>query len=364
MNDPFSDSYATARTRFTAEAARSGASMRRYVNPDARGVDGEALVIDTASFGSIDAARGLLIVSGTHGPEGYAGSAAQLVLLRSQAFSARDTGIRVVLVHALNPYGFSHTTRSTENNVDLNRNFIDFSTGPPRANPAYAALHPAICPEDWSDASLADAAALQRRWIEQHGFDAWIGAINAGQYEIPTGFGYGGGAPEWSNRTLKKIVARELPAVEKLGFVDWHTGLGDYGAPLFLCFNERGGAEWEQACRWWGRERIETFGGFDGAARPAYSGLVFHGVQAMVASARVTGAVIEFGTGPIEEIFDWHRRDRWIRFGVSPDDEGLRARFRAGVKDAMCPPDPAWRSSVAYHAEEIQAAALDGVARW
>ena len=41
----------------------------------------------------------------------------------------------VVLVHGLNPYGFAHFTRTTENNVDLNRNFIDRSEGPPRSTP-------------------------------------------------------------------------------------------------------------------------------------------------------------------------------------------------------------------------------------
>ncbi|MCW5772348.1 MAG: M14 family metallopeptidase [Rhodospirillaceae bacterium] len=362
-DDPFSDSYAEARGRFIAEAARGGGALRCHVHPAAEGPDGGSLCIDTARFGPAAAEKALVIVSGTHGPEGFAGSAAQLALLRSAAFAARDPAVKVLLIHGLNPYGFAHATRTTENNVDLNRNFIDRSGGLPR-NDGYAALHPAICPDDWTEESLARAEARRAQWVQENGFDAWINAINAGQYSEPTGFGYGGAEPEWSNRTLEEILRRELAGVKKIGFIDWHTGLGDYAAPFFLCFNERGSPEWELACSWWGRDRVDTQAGFDGAPRPQYSGLVFHGARRFVAPAQFAGAVIEFGTGPMPEVFGWLRRDRWVRFGKTPDDPALRAEFRKGVRDALYPPDPAWRQSVVRHAEQIQAAALAGVAAW
>lgn len=363
MSDLFSDSYGEARGRFIAAASRFGGAVRSYVNPEADGPDGGTLCIDTAAFGPTGAEKGLVVLSGTHGPEGYAGSAAQLAFLRSNAFADRDASLRILLIHALNPYGFAHGSRTTENNVDLNRNFVDFIAALPR-NEDYVALHAAICPDDWTEASLANAKALQDRWIEEHGFAAWINAINAGQYQEPSGFGFGGTDREWSNRTLESILADELPSVKKIGFIDWHTGLGNYAEPFFLCFNEPGGSNWERACDWWGRDRVETQVGFNGAPRPQYSGLVFNGVQKFVAPAEMTGAVIEFGTGPISEIFDWLRRDRWVRFGKTPDDPELRARFRRGVEDALCPPDPDWRQSVVSHAEAIQAAALDGIATW
>ena len=348
----FSGSYGEARGRFIASAAGSRGVVKTYINPNAHGPGGASLCIDTATFGPADASKALVIVSGTHGPEGYAGSAAQLALLGSEAFAGRDPSIRVLLVHALNPFGFAHDTRTTENNVDLNR------------NEGYAALHAAICPDEWTEGSLAAAAEAQDRWIAENGFAAWMEAINAGQYQEPSGFGYGGSGREWSNTTLGEILAAELPSAEKVGLIDWHTGLGDYGEPFFLCFNDQGGPDWERACGWWGRERVDTQAGFEGAPRPQYSGLVFHGVQRFVAPAEMTGAVVEFGTGPIADVFDWLRRDRWVRFGSKPDDAELRKRFRRGVKDALCPADPDWRRSVVSHAERIQADALAGVAAW
>ena len=51
-------------------------------------------------------------------------------------------------LHALNPYGFSHLRRTNEDNVDLNRNFRDFSTLPP-PNAAYAEVHGFMVPATW-----------------------------------------------------------------------------------------------------------------------------------------------------------------------------------------------------------------------
>ncbi|MEJ8570492.1 M14 family metallopeptidase [Microbaculum marinum] len=361
MTDPFSDSYGEARGRFIAAASRAGGSVKSYVNPKAHGPRGGSLCMETAVFGPPDAEKALLILSGTHGQEGYTGSAGQLAFMGSQAFADRDPSIRILLIHALNPYGFAYDTRVNENNVDLNRNFVDFSAALPR-NEGYAEIHSLICPDEWTEECRSETIFRDR--INGDRFTEWMNAINAGQYQEPTGFGFGGTQREWSNETLEAILAAELSGIRKLGFIDWHTGLGGYGEPFFLCFNEQGGPDWERACQWWGRERVDTQSGFDGAPRPQYSGLVFQGVQKFVAPAEMTGAVIEFGTGPILEIFDWHRRDRWLRFGTGPDDAEMRTRFRKGVRDALFPTDPEWRRSVLTHAETIQAQALAGVAAW
>ncbi|MFC4737418.1 M14 family metallopeptidase [Bacillus daqingensis] len=65
----------------------------------------------------------LIITSGLHGIEGYAG-AAGLHLFIDELFPYVDpkvTGIR--LVHGVNPWGMRHRRRVTARNIDLNRNF-------------------------------------------------------------------------------------------------------------------------------------------------------------------------------------------------------------------------------------------------
>lgn len=77
--------------------------------------------------------------SGTHGIEGYLGSAIQLRFLHElflqqekqlrtnnvHAPPTKNTPVKkVLLIHAINPYGMRHHRRTNENNVDLNRNVL------------------------------------------------------------------------------------------------------------------------------------------------------------------------------------------------------------------------------------------------
>ena len=131
---------------FSSPLRRAAASLRRTCTRAATGPDGGTLAIDVGCFGARDAPKALLILSGTHGGEGYTGSAAQIALL-AQRRAAQPAGrySASCCCTRINPYGFAHWTRTTENNVDLNRNFIDFSARLPR-NDAYLELHDAICP--------------------------------------------------------------------------------------------------------------------------------------------------------------------------------------------------------------------------
>ena len=71
----------------------------------------------------------LIHICGTHGVEGFVGSAIQSFLLDNSTIIKKDdhyddTLPTLVFVHALNPFGFAHLRRVNENNVDLNRNFL------------------------------------------------------------------------------------------------------------------------------------------------------------------------------------------------------------------------------------------------
>lgn len=358
----FAETYPQARAKFLLAASRSG-RVTSYVHPTATGPDGGSLAMDVACFGAADAPKAYLVLSGTHGGEGYAGSAAQIALLHSGALDKLGRDTRVVLVHALNPYGFAHSTRTTEDNVDLNRNFIDFAGRLPR-NDHYLQLHSALCPDEWTEASRTATRSEIDAWIAEHGMQAWMQAIMMGQYDDPTGLSYGGRAAQWSRRTLETVLRTHLAGTQKLGFIDWHTGLGQPGQPFFLCFNAYRDAQWERACDWWGRDRIETKEGYQGAERPAYSGLVFQGVQQLMAPGEMTGAVIEFGTLPMDQALDQIRIDRWLKFGKRSLDAEQLGAMRRAARDAFTPPDPVWRRGVAAHATEIQLQGLRGVAAW
>src|SRR3546814_15477716 len=101
-----------------------GATVVSAVHPTERGAEGEDLAIDIATFGDPDAEKTLFLVSGTHGQEGFVGSALQIAFLRDLDIPA---GLNVVALHALNPWGFSHRSRTAEANMNMNRNFTDYN---------------------------------------------------------------------------------------------------------------------------------------------------------------------------------------------------------------------------------------------
>ena len=145
--------------------------------------------------------------------------------------------------------------------------------------------------------------------------------------------------------------------------IDWHTGVGSYGEPFYLCFNDIDSPAFERAVSWWGEDVRRHAGGFGGFPRADYRGLVFHGIQAALPHADVTGAVIEFGTFPAPDTVGALMVDRWLRFVAAPDDPEREhwARYQLGM---LYPDDPAWRRSVEALGVELQDRALDGLAGW
>ncbi len=358
--DCFAASYANARAKFLKSAVAAGGDVRSFVHPNKKAPDGGPLAIDVACFGSRKAACQALFVSGTHGQEGFSGSAVQIGWMSrgGPRHLPADTG--VVMVHGLNPYGFAHFTRTTENNVDLNRNFID-RTGVVPANPHYETLHGDLLIRQWTDAENARVDAAMARFTEAHGRDALFNTLASGQYLHPDGLMYGGKDREWSNCTLEAIVKGTLEGAEKVAFIDWHTGIGDYGKPFFLCFNEAAGPLFARACDWWGKENVDGVRPH-GMERPNYTGLVFHGVQRFLGNREMCGAVIEFGTRGVN-MRRVLRLDQWLRRqnGLDPD---VRETLRADMMDAFCPFDGQWRMDTLASGLKLTDQALSGLSAW
>ncbi len=210
---------ATMRHRFQQAARSAGATITSYPHP-LPGPDGQALATDIAFLGRRDAAKLLITISGTHGVEAPFGSAAQTAFFARPAVRALPDDTALLAIHLINPWGTAWSRRVNEDNVDLNRNFIDWSTTPPE-NAAYADLHAALVASPDEDAATgSDYARLQP-------------IIEAGQYAFPDGLFYGGNGAVWSNRTLHAILADYAGAARHIIAFDLHTGAGPYGYPAF-----------------------------------------------------------------------------------------------------------------------------------
>jgi hypothetical protein len=329
----FSDSYPEAREKFLDVA---GPSVRHYAHPD------EGLFLDVATIGAPDAKKVFAVGCGTHGIEGYPGSAALTNWLRSGGAKRVPADTAVVFFHAHNPWGFAHRTRVTEENVDLNRNFIDFSSPVPR-NPGYAEVHPIITPERWDDASLDEVFRRLAGYRAKVGEQAFSDAFNGGQYTHADGIYYGGARAQWSNGAFRKAVTESLGHAERIAFIDLHTGIGPRYEHIYLTFSAAGSPAYERARAWWG-ERAVNRAGVTHKALAAYNGLLIDAFAEMLPSAELTALVIEFGTLPREGMQRGALLQRWLRFN-GPKHPERAAVLQREYDEAFYPSEVRWRQA-------------------
>ena len=359
----FAESYTEARHAFRAAIASLDCRLESMAVPGT-GARGEDLTIDWAVIGPDGAPNTLLSISGVHGAEGHAGSAAQ------RAFAAtldpRDLGddCNILIVHVLNPWGLSHGHRVDADNVDLSRNFGDFGA-PLRPNPDYARIHNVVCPDHWGDGLPGRVAELFGALGAEWGAARALTAFTGGQHSHSDGLGFGGFAPSPSHRIFEHIVETELGHCRRMAYLEWHTGFGDYGRPLVIALDTPGSATRGRMARWWVDHDLQAEDeAFESGEIPEWSGLLLPGLRRLAPHIEIVGAPIEIGTVSNFETFEAVMIDRWLRLGLGPDDAGLRSVLRARLRAAYNPDDPAWRARVIDAGRTMHIAALRGLLAW
>jgi predicted deacylase len=354
----FAQSYAEARGKFLAAAGACGLAVERHAHPSARGHAGEELSMDCALLGAPDATRLLILSSGTHGVEGFCGSGAQVSLLNDPDFLRRvnDDGTTLVLIHAVNPYGFSHWGRTNEDNVDLNRNFVDHAKPHP-ANPAYAEVHPLLASAEWPP-SAQNEAKIQR-YIDERGLPAFQQAVSGGQYEHPEGLFFGGRERTWSNRTIRGIL-RRWRAATRVAWIDFHTGLGPCGHGEIIHSGRDDEADHARAVAAWGERVKSIYKGTSVSAR--LEGVLAFAIYDEIPGARFAGCAIEYGTLPMLQVLQGLRAENWLRRNPGAPSE-LRERLRRQTRDAFYCDTDDWKAKVVEQAREAALQALAALGR-
>ena len=354
----FSESYAEARAKFCGAAAAAGGAIRSWSNPHAKGPTGEALYLDTARFGAAEASNMLVLISSTHGVEGHCGSGAQIAWLRTGGPSRlpKDTG--ALIVHAINPYGFAWTRRVTEDNVDLNRNFVDHDKAYPK-NDGYIAIADAILPKNWDDKDLAATKRVLDDFAQKNGAFALQGAITGGQYTHADGIFFGGSKPGWSNRTIRAIARDELAHARNVAVVDFHTGLGPFGHGELICAVPPSAKSFARAKAWYGDEMTSPEGGTSTSA--IVVGVMTDAFSQELPDALVTPIAIEYGTYPVPDVLNAVRADNWLhqRGDLASD---LGRRLKADMKERFFPAGDKWREMVWARADQTIGWAIKGMA--
>lgn len=351
--EPLSPSYVVARAAFRDAATSAGATMRSWTHPEV-GPDGEELAVDVAELGPAEATDVVVVVSATHGVEGYCGSALQRHWLTHHA-ADRPAHVRVALVHAFNPYGFAWVRRVNEDNVDLNRNFVDWTSpdGPP-SNPDYAEIAELLVPADWSEAEQERTTAELMTRAMEVGLERFQEIVSGGQYDHPTGIFHGGTAPTWSHRWLREWASGHLAAAERLTIIDLHTGLGPWGHGELISHAAPGDPQYDRAnARWTG---VRSFHAGDSVSAQL-SGDWLGIVHELAPGAEVTPIAIEYGTVDTIQVLQALRADAWLHAHgdpTGPDAPAVRAQVRAAFADD----DPSWIATCWPRFHEVISASL------
>lgn len=352
----FAVDYAEARQKFLAAARDCGAALECFRHP-LTGPSGEELATDVALLGNPDAAKLLVTGSATHGVEGFCGSGAQVALMRSGIAEALGDDIALLQIHAQNPHGFAHQRRVTEDNVDYNRNFIDFDAPLPK-NPDYDALHPFLLPSDWDGPARRAADAGIKKFIDEKGQWAFQQALSFGQYDHRDGIYFGGHEPTWSRRITSGLIERYGEGRSDVAVIDYHTGLGPRGFGELIVTGGAHSDNYSRARSWYGEEAKSPEAGDSVSA--IVNGTLDEGYLKALPDARVTFIAIEYGTLPPIEVLEALRADNWLYVHGDVASEQGKA-IKRQIRAAFYGEEPKWKEDIWRRAEEIVGKALKGL---
>ena len=327
----FHPSYEEARASFRRMSTEAGGTLHSWeiIPPNVGQTEG--LTIDAAVFGV--GPKSLVISSGLHGVEGFAGSAIQLQLLKT----GLPEGVRVVLLHALNPFGMAMIRRVNENNVDLNRNFLSPDERYTGSSDGYQRLNPMLNPE--RPAGGLEFYLLSTIWqILRHGFNTLKTAVVGGQYDFPKGLFFGGARLERGPAMLLSKLPPLLEGSESIVHIDFHTGLGKQGTYALLVDTDAGSAEHLDLRDQYG-ERVQPWDADNGVAYQIRGGLP--AAMTRLLGSTTTVITCEFGTHPALKVLEALRvENQTTHWGGDPE------KAKAGLLEAFRPRSKKWEEAV------------------
>ena len=348
----FSPDYPTARARFRAGAQALGATVDSRTL-SARGPGGTTLTIDAASIGPADASRLVVVSSGTHGVEGLLGSAVQAALLEEPEPLPADT--RLLLIHAINPFGMAWDRRVNEDNVDQNRNFLREGEAYEGSPDGYAALDGLLNPITPSRriSLFLPRAGLA---IAQHGMAALKQAVAAGQYDYPKGLFFGGSGPTESHRILARALPEWVGSATWVRHIDFHSGLGTRGDFTLFVDHPWGDERYQQLAAAHGAEHVEPWEPKEGLSYTIRGGLGTW-CHERFADRDYEVLAAEFGTVPVLQVIaGLHHENRSWQHGARHGPRALATRQR--LRQIFAPDDPQWQQTVERRGVRIVTRAL------
>lgn len=311
------------------------------------------LSTDSLWIGNQNAQHVLVLISGTHGVEGYCGSAVQCFLLAclSQQALILPDNLAILMVHALNPWGMRWARRCDEQGIDLNRNFIQF---PPDLSVDEDYLQLLDCMAIAASQTRIDALAkLAKTW----GREKYERVFSGGQYQFPWAPFYGGEKPARANGVIDELIDYWQLHGRGMVVLDLHSGLGPWAFGELISDHASGSVGNQFAQQLFGAAVAVTDHGQSFSVKK--EGLLDYRWHQLMEK---TGCflTLEFGSAGTDALFDVLVNDHllWRTWGGENWSDSEYILHRKAMLEHFCPSDSLWQQAVLFKSWQVVERAL------
>lgn len=350
----FQPDYRATTEQFLARARAVGIPVEHSL--EHTGPADEPLASHSLWLGAPDADNVLILLSGTHGVEGLAGSAIQADMLAELHAGALHLppDCACLLVHLLNPWGCAWLRRCDQQGIDLNRNFVDFNQPLP-ANSGYQTLRDTLFEHDSRQRQQTLAS-----YGDRYGRTALEIAISGGQYSDPAGPFFGGHGPAAANELIHTLIREHQLSHRRLAVIDLHTGLGPYGYGEIICDHMPDSDGTRTAQRWYGDAvTLPAAGTSSSVPKEGLLDYAWHRIM----DAESCFVTLEFGTYSTDQLFEVILADHRLHRHGLPDWHAATTRaVKQAMRDHFYPRQRQWQELVLFRSRQVIRLALDGLA--
>lgn len=326
------------------------------------------LFVDSVYFPPINASKRLyILISGTHGLEGYAGSGIQQLFMQEYLNHVNREESGFILIHSLNPFGFKYHRRGTERGVNLNRNCSiqpSFFQAPNDKSTEFTKLFiPKQAVDSETSHMLKRAKTKEDDQVEFDGItlDEFVKVVGLGQFQDPQGLEFGGSGPEPQIVSFINLLQKLIPRYDDIIQLDLHTGLGDRGRLHLLVDGQDEGLHPELFSELLQPNLDSAIYAFTDSRTPGFyktRGATNNLIAELVnTNQRACALTLEFGTlghdlkAQLEALNSWMLDHQGVCYGYA--NKEIEAKIKKSYLERFFPSDPQWQLMVLQASREF-----------